>query len=168
MVALQRKCCLGSESGCGYPVLYFGKMKRDILPASCQDTLKRACQSAHPIGIHISYSLPFLLGKRFGRKTVPTSRSHPIHASFFIRLLCEGRIRCGNKMPNNYSVAKKHKKFISLLQAILFMDGSSHESRKFSHNQLMVFRATSASERGREIAEESCSRSCKHSPNGGS
>lgn len=52
--------------------------------------------------------------------------------------MSEGRIRCGNKVPNNYSAAKKHRKFISLLQAILFVDGSSHKSRKVSHNQLVV------------------------------
>lgn len=69
-------------------------MKRDVLPAACQDTQKRSCQSTRPMGIHISYSLPFLLGKRFGGKIVPTSKSHLIHANFFIRLLPDMVTRC--------------------------------------------------------------------------
>lgn len=139
------------------------------MPASCQDTLKKACQSTRPIGTHISYSLPFLLGKGLEGKQYPHLEAiQSMQASLLGYCVSEGRIRCGNKMPNNYSAAKKHRKFISLLQAILFVNGSSHESRKLSHNQLVVFRATSASERRKEIMEESCSCSRKHSPKGGS
>lgn len=69
-------------------------MKRDVLPAPCQDTQKRACQLTHPIGTHISYSLTFLLEKKFGGKRVPTSRSHLIQASFFIWLLPDMVTRC--------------------------------------------------------------------------
>ena len=53
----------GTESGCRYPELYFGLIKRDASPAPCQGTLKRDCQSTCPTGTHISYSQPFLLGK---------------------------------------------------------------------------------------------------------
>lgn len=154
----------GSESGCGYPELYFGIMKRDVLPAPCQDTRKRACQSTCPYR-HTHFLQSAL---SFREKVWRENSTHIQKPSNPCKLLYSATTRYGNKMPNNYSVAKKHKKFISLLQAILFMDGSSHESRKLSHNQLVVFRVTSASERGKEVMEESCTCSCKHSPKGGS
>lgn len=113
------------ESGSGHPELrplYFGIIKRDVLPAPCQDTLKRACLLTCPTSTHISYRQPFPLGIKVEEKIgQPTSNPQ---ASSLGYCVSEGEItRCLTIIQ----WLKRHKCSFHYLVAILSGYSSSHE-----------------------------------------